>query len=147
MQTRRIADVLMPEKVMLQAISKTFLIAALLFAFVGQATAVTILTPCNSSTELNANELSTNTQIETPLVQVGNNLNSNQDDHSDDCCDPDCCDLDCLCAVNGCSSVTYMNVDLVSHNVILTSELVHLHQSQQPHFIHTLVYRPPIFTA
>jgi hypothetical protein len=137
----------MSGKVMLQAISKTLLIAVVLFAFIGQSTGVNIFISLNSSIELNDNDVSIDTSVESPSTQVVSNLNLNQPEHSDDCCNPDCCDLDCLCAVNGCSSVTYMNVDLVSHNVILTSELVHIHQSQQPHFVHSLVYRPPIFTA
>jgi len=125
---------------MLKALSKVFIILVMLCTFVGQAMASYISISCESSTELNLS------------IKNNETINHNEWDEghtkaSEDCCGVDCCDIDCVCSANSCSSITYLNVDVGSTQVVVFNEAVYLQKSAQPKSISTLLYRPPIYTS
>lgn len=124
---------------MFQALSKVLILSVMLFSFVGKAMANDIFSSCESSTAVSVD------------IQLNENVNPddavNSTENTDDCCDNDCCDEDCLCALNGCSAVTYLTVGMDYSEFVLVNEFSYMQQSEQPKSITTSRYRPPIFTS
>ena len=124
---------------MFQAFSKVLVLLVMLVSFVGQVMANDIFSYCESPTAASVD------------IQLVENVNSddaaNSNDNTDDCCDDECCDADCICALNGCSAVTYLTVGMEYSELTLVSEFSYMQQSEQPKSISTSLYRPPIFTS
>lgn len=125
---------------MFQALSKVLILSVMLFPFIGQAMANDIFSSCETSAAASVD------------IQLNENINpddaANSTENTDDCCDDECCDSDCICALNGCSPVTYLTVGMDYSELVLISELSYIQQSfVHPKSISTSRYRPPIFTS
>ena len=124
---------------MFKTVSNALVIGVMLVAFVGQAIAFNAAVSCDNSIDvlaLNFNEL---VKHYDPKPIDANNL--------EDCCGIECCDVDCTCIVNACSLLTYINTEADSTKTLALSEAVYTQQFEQPKFISTLLYRPPIFIS
>jgi len=121
----------------------------MLISFIGQAMANNIFNFCESSNDTNVYIKYDKNII--PDDVVANNMDYVSASHAEtsaDCCDDECCDADCICAVNGCSSVTFLTLGMDYSEFGLVSEFSYIQQSfAHPKSISTSLYRPPIFTS
>jgi len=124
---------------MFKAVSRVFVIAVMLVAFVGQAITFNSSMPCETSVDTLSPSFNERVKH--------NDSNSIDTDSPEDCCGIECCDLDCMCIANACSSVEYFSIEVDSTKTAASSEVVYLQQFKQANSISTLRYRPPIFTS
>lgn len=124
---------------MLNRSSKWIALAFLLVSFFGQAFTFANSLGCESSFEITSTDQS---------VANSDANTENGETHDDtDCCQVDCCDLNCLCLANGCSSYSYIqNTDAVGQ-VSLQTENLYKQEFVPRTRLHSLLYRPPIFTS
>lgn len=124
---------------MFKAVSKVFVIAMVLVAFVGQAIAYNTSLPCEPSEDSHVSG--------TAKASIHQNIYSIETDTSDDCCGIECCDVDCTCIANGCSSFAYFSTDLDSTKSTALYEAFYIKPTERLTAIYTLLYRPPIYIS
>ncbi|TWX50579.1 hypothetical protein [Colwellia hornerae] len=124
---------------MLKAVSRIFVIAMMLVAFVGQAITFNTSMSCETS----VNSLSSNASERVKHYD----LNTLDTVSLEDCCGIECCGVNCTCIVNACSSSVYFNTVVNSAKTAVLAEVFYMQQSEQAKFISPLLYRPPIFTS
>jgi hypothetical protein len=127
------------EVTMCKAVSRALVTVVMLVAFVGQAIAFNTSMSCETSVDSLSHNVS----------ELVKHYDSNliDTDSPENCCGIECCDVDCNCLANACSSFVYLNTDVDSTKIAALSDVVYMQQSEQPKFIATLLYRPPIFTS
>ena len=121
---------------MIKAVSRVFVIAAMMVAFIGQTMTFNTAMSCESSVDTISSHLG-------ELIK-DHDVNSTDTGSSDDCCGIECCDVECICMANACSSFTYVNTGVVSLKTASFGETVYIQKSEHPNAITTLLYRPPI---
>jgi len=124
---------------MFTAVSRVFVIAMMLIAFVGQAIAFNTSVSCETPVNSPSPDFS-------ELVKQYDS-NPTDTDSPDDCCGIECCDLECTCIANACSSFLYFNTEVDANKTATLSEVISRQQFEQPKSIANLLYRPPIFTS
>ncbi|TWX73943.1 hypothetical protein [Colwellia sp. C1TZA3] len=124
---------------MLKAVSRMFVIAMMLVAFVGQA--MTFNSSMSCETSVNSHSSKTSERVKHYDLSTLNTVSL------EDCCGIECCDVNCTCIVNACSSSVYFNTVVNSAKIAVLAEVFYMQQSAQPKSIATLLYRPPIFTS
>lgn len=124
---------------MFKSISKVLVVVAMLTAFVGQAFAYSAM-----SCEMSAASHQSHMAMDQSSMKHHEGM-THGDMKSSGSNSEECCDIDCVCPANACTSVTFLNSNVVSTDVIRFSDLVNIQQSQQPNSISTSLYRPPIF--
>jgi hypothetical protein len=122
---------------MFKAVSKGIIVAVIFVAFIGQALALNIATPCDTSVDAQHSSVSERIKHKDP-ASIDTELSTH-------CCDVDCCDLDCICIANACSSIVYLPAFLGLTSAFVLIDLEFRQPSEQPNSFASLLYRPPIF--
>ncbi len=145
---------------MSNALFNVFVTAIMFIAFLGQGMAFNSSFSVDSSNK-SANQQShisslpmsavsrsaiDNHEHKTLTINKGNNQ-ATSDCIDIDCCATDCCDIDCVCAAGGCSSLMYLNNELVTAALSLVKESSAWLLPKQVKTIIADPYRPPILQS
>jgi len=107
---------------MFKPLSKVLVVVAMLTAFVGQALAYTSMF-CEMSADSHQSHMTM--------------------EHSSS--SKDCCDVDCICPANACTSVTLLNSNNGSPDILGFTEAIVNQGAEHPKSMSTSLFRPPIF--
>lgn len=134
---------------MFKPFSKVVVVALMLIAFVGQAFAYTSMS-CEMSADTHQSHMTMDHSSMDHSSMDNSSMSYDEGmDHTSmktsASNSEDCCGVDCVCPVNACASVIVLNADNGSSEILSLSEAVLSHLSQQPNYISTSLYRPPIF--
>ncbi len=120
----------------LKIVSRVFIIAVMLVAFIGQALAFHTAMPCDTVED---SPLAHSTELvkhfDSTLIDTAS---------PNDCCGIECCSTDCTCIVNACSSLVYLNTQATSINTVALCDIFYIQPLEQTNPITALLYRPPI---
>ena len=125
------------EVLMFKAVLSILVKVVMIAAFVGQAMAYSASIPCE-------------TAVEPHSSSDYRELTSDNDSHADnsqDCCGIECCDIGCNCVANACTSIVFINTEIVTTNLTTLSEGIYTQQPDQLITIDTPHYRPPILIS
>ncbi|MGJ8680428.1 hypothetical protein [Paraglaciecola sp.] len=124
---------------MFKPLSKVLVLAAMLIAFVGQALAYSTM-----SCEMPSDSHQSHMTMDHSSMKHHEGM-----DHSDmktsASSSEDCCDQDCICPANACTSVTFLNANSGSTDILGFTDTIVNQGAEHPKSISTSLYRPPIF--
>ena len=125
---------------MSKSLSKVLVVIAMLTAFLGQALAYTAM-----SCEMSADSHASHMEMEHSSMNHQESMSHGDMKTSDTGKYQDCCSVDCTCPANACTSITFLNTNVGSTDLLRVREAVFLQKVEQPTSISTSLYRPPIF--
>ncbi|MBS3796160.1 hypothetical protein [Pseudoalteromonas sp. BDTF-M6] len=128
---------------MFRLVSQVLVIAAVLFALLGQAFAYSAMT-CETTMDAHQSHVAMKMAPEHTQMQHHQGMAHGDTAMSAAMMD-DCCEVQCVCPASACASVTVVNSSTAMADVIAVSEAVISATPTQPSAIQTSLFRPPIF--
>ena len=124
---------------MFKPLSKVLVVVAMLTAFVGQALAYTSM-----SCEMSADSHQSHMTMEHSSMKSHEGM-EHGDMKASASSSKDCCDVDCICPANACTSVTFLNSNNGSPDILGFTEAIVNQGAEPPKSMSTSLFRPPIF--
>ena len=124
---------------MFKPLSKVLVVVAMLNAFVGQALAYTSM-----SCEMSADSHQSHMTMEHSSMKSHEGM-EHGDMKASASSSKDCCDVDCICPANACTSVTFLNSNNGSPDILGFTEAIANQGAEHPKSMSTSLFRPPIF--
>jgi len=124
---------------MFKPLSKVLVVVAMLTAFVGQAFAYTSM-----SCEMSADSHQSHMTMEHSSMKSHEGM-EHGDMKASASSSKDCCDVDCICPANACTSVTFLNSNNGSPDILGFTEAIVNQGAKHPKSMSTSLFRPPIF--
>ncbi|MCP4260278.1 MAG: hypothetical protein GY774_22575 [Planctomycetes bacterium] len=124
---------------MFKPLSKVLVVVAMLTAFVGQAFAYTSM-----SCEMSADSHQSHMTMEHSSMKSHEGM-EHGDMKASASSSKDCCDVDCICPANACTSVTFLNSNNGSPDILGFTEAIVNQGAEHPKSMPTSLFRPPIF--
>lgn len=124
---------------MFKPLSKVLVVVAMLTAFVGQALAYTSMS-CEMSTDSHQSYMT----MEHSSMKSHEGM-EHGDMKASASSSKDCCDVDCICPANACTSVTFLNSNNGSPDILGFTEAIVNQGAEHPKSMSTSLFRPPIF--